>query len=125
MTPFDVVAAGPESATPPAFDCHDRRTVSSEVQHRFAEDGVACLQGVLGERDVSLLRSAVDDAMAHPSEHGYSVANSGDPGFFFTDYNLWGATTMRLVSKTALIRIRSSQESPFMPGRQRRDGRAV
>ncbi len=89
MTPFDVVAANAETTTPAAYDCHERRTVSSDVQHRFAEDGVACLQHVLGERDVSLLRSAVDDAMEHPGEHGYSVANSGDPGFFFTDYNLW------------------------------------
>jgi ectoine hydroxylase-related dioxygenase (phytanoyl-CoA dioxygenase family) len=38
---------------------------------------------------VSILRSAVDEAVAHPSELGYSVANLGDTGFFFTDYNLW------------------------------------
>lgn len=89
MTPFDVLSPGQEAPIPPAYDCSDRRMVPPEVQDRFAGDGVACLQRVLGDDELSILRSAVDDAIEHPGEYGYSVANAGDPGFFFTDYNLW------------------------------------
>ncbi len=81
-TPASVVA-------PPPTPVFGAREVGDDDRARFADDGVICLRGVLDAEAVELLRRAVDDAIERPGPHGYQVANPGDPGFFFTDYNLW------------------------------------
>lgn len=88
MDLFDVAAPAIDRS-PPTHPVDGGRSVSGEAREQFARDGVVCLKNVLDVDAVDVLRTAVDDAIAHPGPHGYQVANPGEPGFFFTDYNLW------------------------------------
>jgi len=85
----DALGKLPGNVAPPAHAVGGGREVGRSAREQFAEDGVICLQKVLDAEAVELLRTAVDDAIAQPGPHGYQVAEPGDPGFFFTDYNLW------------------------------------
>lgn len=88
MDLFDVV--GPTvDMSPPAHAVAGARAVSNAARDQFARDGVICLQQVLDAEAIDVLRAAVDGAIDRPGPHGYRVANPGESGFFFTDYNLW------------------------------------
>ncbi len=88
MELFDVHRPATDVAPPP-HAVGGAREVTDCARKQFARDGVICLQRVLDTDAVALLRTAVDEAIAQPGPHGYQVAEPGDPGFFFTDYNLW------------------------------------
>ena len=86
---FDVRPATPETPEPAAFRVAGARSVPEAARTAFARDGVVCLEQALGAEEVEALRGALDRAVEVPSELGYRVAKPGQPGFFFTDYNLW------------------------------------
>jgi len=93
MTPFDVRPPGPETPEPASFRVRRgdgaRGILPDAAAEAFERDGVVCLEGALGPDVVRDLRGALDRAVEAPSPLGYRVERPGEPGFFFTEYNLW------------------------------------
>ena len=55
----------------------------------YADDGVVVLRGLLDERWLELLATAVERNLAEPGEHAQRYTPEGQPGQYFGDYCNW------------------------------------
>jgi ectoine hydroxylase-related dioxygenase (phytanoyl-CoA dioxygenase family) len=51
--------------------------------------GAVCLRGLLSADEITLLRTGIDQNLAHPSPRAKVASAAGDPGFFIEDFCCW------------------------------------
>ncbi len=66
-----------------------RAVVTPEQIEAFQRDGAICLKGLLSPEEVALLKSGIDENLAHPSPRGKVASQANDPGSFFQDFCNW------------------------------------
>ena len=63
--------------------------VTAAQRTAYADDGVVVLRGLLDERWLELLATAVERNLAEPGEHAQRYTPEGQPGQYFGDYCNW------------------------------------
>lgn len=66
-----------------------RAVVTPEQIEAFQRDGAICLKGLLNADEIALLKSGIDENLAHPSPRGKVASPANDPGSFFQDFCNW------------------------------------
>ncbi len=65
------------------------RAITNEAIETYARDGVVHLKGMFDSAWVEQLRAQAEQDMSAPGDMKHELAESGDPGRFFTDTFLW------------------------------------
>src|SRR5699024_4984684 len=55
----------------------------------YQRDGAVCIRGLFDAGQIALLRSAIDDNIAHPSPRSKVASRPDDPGWFMEDFCNW------------------------------------
>jgi ectoine hydroxylase-related dioxygenase (phytanoyl-CoA dioxygenase family) len=55
----------------------------------FQRDGAICVRGLLRPDEIELLRTGIDDNLAHPSPRAKVASSRDDPGWFIEDFCSW------------------------------------
>jgi ectoine hydroxylase-related dioxygenase (phytanoyl-CoA dioxygenase family) len=63
--------------------------ITEATVQAYAHDGAVCIRGLLNSDELALLKGAIEENRAHPSERAIVASRAQDPGKFFEDFCNW------------------------------------